>query len=83
MKKLFLSLFLTFFVYSSAFAACDLQKASAEFVVFTQNLADSQSDVFVKAQDDLQKLAQEINQLASQGKVEEICKKYEDFMKKF
>ncbi len=83
MKKILFSIALILFSITNANAACDVQKASADFVEFTQKLIETNPEKFNAAQADFQKLSQEISQLASAGKTEEICKTYDAFKAKF
>ncbi len=83
MKKLLLSLVVSAFLAVPAMAACDMQKATAEFAQFTQKLAQENPEKFASSQGEFQNLMTEINTLAQAGKMEDICKKYQEFQAKF
>jgi len=83
MKKIILSIAMTLFFASSAFAACDVQKATADFAQFIQKAAQANPMKFAQAQGEYKTLMTEISTLTQAGKNDEICKKYEDFQKKF
>ncbi len=82
MKKICISL--AFLLFSSnAFAACDVNVASADFAQFTQTLATENPTLFAESQADFQRLAQEINQLVQSNNIELVCQKYNEFMANF
>ena len=85
MKKIIMTLAMSIFFATTASAACDMQKATTDFAQFTQKLAQENPEKFAdpKTQSEFQALTTEVTQLAQEGKIDEICKKYEDFQKKF
>lgn len=83
MKKIILSIAMTFVFASTAFAVCDVQKATTDFTQFMKKVAQENPMKFAQAQGEYKTLMTEISTLTQAGKVDEICKKYEDFQKKF
>lgn len=85
MKKLLLALAVVFALSGVAFAVCDAEKRSQEFIVAVQAAAQSNPEKMVLVQQDmveLQALAQELQQNPSEEKLDAICAKYDVILEK-
>lgn len=75
MKKWIIPALLSLALVAPAYAACDVEKRSAEFSNLVDKVAASNPEKLVSINAELQAFAAQVEGLMSQGKQDEICKK--------